>query len=68
MMQAGLTNLQALMAVTSSNARMLQMDDRIGYIKPGMLADLVAIDGDPLADILTLSKVKLVMKGGAVQK
>jgi imidazolonepropionase-like amidohydrolase len=67
LVQAGLTPMQALLAVTSTNARMLQMEDRIGAIKTGMFADLVAVDGDPLQDILALSRVKFVMKGGVRQ-
>src|SRR4051812_32378295 len=48
---AGLTPLQAMMSVTSVNARMLQMEDKIGTVKPGAFADLVALGGDPTKDI-----------------
>jgi imidazolonepropionase-like amidohydrolase len=65
---AGLTNLQGLMSVTSVNARMLQMDDKIGFVKPGFFADVVAVDGDPTKDISAIRKVKFVMKGGVVYK
>ena len=64
----GLTPLQGLMSVTSVNAKMLQMDDKIGSIRPGMFADLVALDGDPTKDITAIRKVKFVMKGGVVYK
>src|SRR5258708_138322 len=66
LVQAGLTSMQALMSVTAVNARMLQMDDRIGAIRPGMWADLVAVDGDPTKDISVIRKVKMGMKGGVV--
>jgi imidazolonepropionase-like amidohydrolase len=65
---AGLTALQALMSVTSVNARMLQMEDRLGGVKPGMLADLVAVTGDPTKDITAIRAVKMVMKGGVIYR
>jgi imidazolonepropionase-like amidohydrolase len=65
---SGLTAMQALMSVTSVNARMLQMEDRIGGIRAGMFADLVAVNGDPTKDITVIRKVKMVMKGGVVYR
>ena len=62
----GLTPLQAMMSVTSINADMLEMKDRVGSIRPGLLADLVAVTGDPTRDIGAARRVRLVMKGGVV--
>jgi imidazolonepropionase-like amidohydrolase len=60
--------LDAIAAMTSLAAESLRMQDRIGTIAPGYEADLVAVDGDPLADILALRRVGFVMKGGKVFK
>ena len=62
----GLTRVQALRAATSVNARMLHAADRLGRVAPGFLADLVAVEGDPLADLAALRRVRLVMQGGRV--
>jgi imidazolonepropionase-like amidohydrolase len=64
----GLTPLQALRAATVNDARMLHWEDRIGAVKPGLFADLVAVNGDPTKDINALSSVAFVMKGGTVYK
>ena len=66
MVDFGLPALAALRAATSVNARMLHMESQIGAVKPGMLADLVAVRGNPDRDIRALREVRLVMKGGAV--
>jgi imidazolonepropionase-like amidohydrolase len=53
-------------AVTSNAAEMLGWGDRIGAIEPGKFADLVAVAGDPVADIGELERVRFVMKSGQV--
>jgi imidazolonepropionase-like amidohydrolase len=64
----GLTPLQALRAATVNDAKMLRWEDRIGAVKPGLFADLIAVNGDPTKNINALSSVAFVMKGGTVYK
>jgi imidazolonepropionase-like amidohydrolase len=65
--KAGMTPEQALQTATSNAAALLGKEKELGAVAPGYLADLVAVEGDPLSDInVTLSKVKWVMKGGEV--
>ena len=68
MVAAGMRAPAALRAATSGNAKLFGLDDQLGAIREGLLADLVAVDGDPTRDVTALSRVKLVMKGGDVQK
>ncbi len=62
----GLTPLQAVQAGTIRAAEMLGMEKEIGRVSPGFLADLVVVDGDPVADIRAMERVGFVMKGGVV--
>lgn len=64
--RGGLTPARAIQAGTSVNAEVLGWQDRIGSIAKGKYADLVAVSGDPLADITELQRVAFVMKGGKV--
>jgi imidazolonepropionase-like amidohydrolase len=68
MVQLGLTPTQALQAGTANAAELMGWSDRIGAIRPGMFADMVAVKGDPLRDIELLKNVQFVMKDGTVYK
>ncbi len=64
----GMTPLQAIRTATINAADLLGWSDKVGGIEPGKWADIIAVDGDPLADVTTLQQVKFVMKGGEVIK
>lgn len=68
MVRWGLTPMQAIQAATVNAADLLGWSDRVGKIAPGLYADLIAVDGDPLQDITTLERVRFVMKAGRVYK
>ena len=68
MVKFGMTPLAALQADLLNGAKLLGWGDRIGVLRPGYLADVIAVPGDPLKDSSTLEKVSFVMKGGVVYR
>lgn len=66
MVRFGMTPLQAIRAATLNTARLFGIEDQAGALKPGMYADLVAVEGDPLQDVSVLEDVRFVMKEGRV--
>jgi imidazolonepropionase-like amidohydrolase len=65
MQRAGMSPAEVLISATSRNAKILHLTDR-GAIRPGLLADLVAVEGDPTRDVSAVEHVRMVMKGGAI--
>jgi imidazolonepropionase-like amidohydrolase len=68
MVEAGMPPLKAIQSATLEAARLIDMEKDLGTVEPGKLADLVAVAGDPLADITVVTKVAFVMKGGKIYK
>ena len=68
LVKAGLTPMDAIFTSTKNAADLIGVPQDIGTVQAGRYADLVAVDGDPLADITTLQHVDFVMKGGEVMK
>jgi imidazolonepropionase-like amidohydrolase len=66
MVKYGMTPEQALRSATVVAAELLGVSDRLGTVEAGKLADIVAVEGDPLADVTRLEHVRFVMKGGVV--
>jgi len=66
MVEAGFTPIAAIQAATVAAAAHLEMDDEIGRLAPGFSADLIAVDGDPTADVSELRSVDFVMARGRV--
>ena len=64
----GMTPMQAIQSATTSAADLIGWKDRVGQLAPGFFADLVAVKGDPLADITVLEHMAFVMKGGEIYK
>ena len=64
--EAGLTPMEALLATTLNNAKVLGKEDELGTVEPGKYADLVILDADPLQDITNTQEIHLVIKGGLV--
>jgi imidazolonepropionase-like amidohydrolase len=68
LVKCGMTPLQTIQAATVSAADLLGWSDRVGAVAPGLYADLIAVDGDPLQDVTELERVRFVMKGGVVYR
>ncbi len=66
MKEYGMPTQAVLAAATSGNARIFGIDDRVGRIEVGLLADLIAVEGDPTQEISALRNVRFVMKDGEV--
>ncbi len=66
MVKYGMKPMEAIQAATINSADLMGWKDKVGSISPNKFADLIAVDGDPFADITLLTKVKFVMKGGVV--
>ncbi len=65
MVDRGMTPMQALQAATVMSAELIDVDDR-GRLAPGLLADIIAVPGDPSQDITVTQDVRFVMKGGRI--
>ncbi len=66
MVRYGMTPMQAIQSATISAAELMQWKDSIGSITPGKYADIIAVEGDALADLTRFMKIEFVMKGGTV--
>jgi imidazolonepropionase-like amidohydrolase len=66
MAAAGMPAAEVLIAATSGNARWFRMSEQLGAVKPALLADLIAVEGDPTVDIHAVRAVRFVMKGGRI--
>ncbi len=65
---AGMSNMDALRSATSVSARAMGLSDRVGTLTPGMAADLIVLDGNPLDDISNVGRVRFVMKHGVLYR
>jgi imidazolonepropionase-like amidohydrolase len=68
MTNAGMSNKDALRSATIETAKLLRVEDQLGQIKPGMLADIIAFQKNPIEDISTVENVIFVMKDGVIHK
>jgi imidazolonepropionase-like amidohydrolase len=68
MVQRGMTPMQAIRSATTTAARAMGWQERVGSLAPGRLADVIAVSGDPLADIGSLEDIAVVIKGGRIVK
>ena len=64
MQQAGMTPMQIIAAATKNGARSCNLQDQTGTLEAGKLADVLVVDGNPLADIQVLTKARKVLRGG----
>jgi imidazolonepropionase-like amidohydrolase len=68
MVKWGMTPMQAIQSATLAGATLLDQQDHFGVVEAGKFADIVAVSGDPLADIGALDHMQFVMKGGVIYK
>jgi len=68
MTAAGMSSVDAIRAATTASARAFGLDKEIGVLEPGMVADMIAVDGNPLADIQAMSRVVFVMHNGRIAR
>lgn len=66
LLEVGLSPFEALQSATAVNARILHLEDKLGTIEPGKLADFVVLDGDPMTDTMALRQVRMVVKEGTI--
>jgi imidazolonepropionase-like amidohydrolase len=64
--EAGMSAVQVLQAATINDAKLLGLEDRLGVVKAGAWADIIAVEGDPVTDFGAIERVRFVMKGGTV--
>jgi imidazolonepropionase-like amidohydrolase len=68
MIEAGMLPMESIKAATVAAAELLGISDKVGSIEKGKLADIIAVEGDPIQDIKVMGKVQFVMKEGKVYK
>jgi imidazolonepropionase-like amidohydrolase len=68
MVEAGMTPMEAIRSATVTTALLLGINDKLGTLQTGMIADIIAVDGNPLTNINALLNVKFVMKEGIIYK
>ncbi len=64
----GMRPADVLIAATSGNARLFGLGERLGSVRQGLLADLIAVEGDPSTDVSAVRRVRLVMRGGRIYR
>ena len=64
----GMDNMDVLKAATSDNADLFRLSDKVGRIKEGLMADLIAVDGDPTKDVSRIEQLRFIMKDGVIYK